>query len=354
MIDPLSFSIPLSAKPAAPALPKRKLLTPSPDHPDDYILELDYSSLSTFLCCPRRAENQLIHSRQRAGGTSATSFGQLFHSCEELRLEHGLTPIVEQKQKELVSAHYLAHPVPPEEYRTGARMLDVLAKYNARYRDDRWPEAVLVHEGEKFVERAFKIELATVEVNGELPYSIEQLTGAKEELGTMKVRNIHILFTGRIDAILTNSNLLFVVDHKTTSREDGFAESFRLSLQTRGYVWAAQHILGRPLAGCIINEVLVRPPLKTDRGKNDREKFDRLTYFYSEDIITEWEQNMRAHLSDFVACLQRGFFPQVALSFMSPCLYCDYRDNCTLPFSQRAADLSSDLYADVTWNPVHL
>jgi hypothetical protein len=251
--------------------------------------------------------------------------------------------------------HFLRYPVGAGEYRTGDRMLDVLKLYNERYKDDRWPESVLQVEGEPFVERAFKVPLCTVPVNTMLLYSRETLIRDCNELIDRnlrpEVRNIHVVFTGRIDAVLTIGNAFWVIDHKTSSRGGKeFQEAFFLSAQTRGYTWAAQQLLGAPVAGLMMNAVVVRPLTKTGTGT----EFDRHTYHYTPDGLEEWKENMEATMTDFISCLVRGFFPQAARSFKSPCAGCDYQDNCRLPRSQRSADLASDLFRDCTWNPIDL
>lgn len=364
MLDPLSFSI---ESPRAPAprldLPTRKLLQPSPDHPDDYILELDYShGLSNFMICPRLWENVNVRSRESAYDNIAQDFGSLFHKCEELRLRYGLSPEVVARQRELVVQHFLSKPAPPGEYRTADRMIDVLNKYNSGVAaNDHWPESVAVRDGEKVLERSFKVPLCSVPVNTTLPYRYRDLVALPDfhtpseyhGITNLPVRSLHILLTGRIDAILQNSNLLFVLDHKTTSRDESeVVEAFNLSFQTRGYAWAARE-LGFPVAGCIINSVLIRPPHKTERGKTAREAFNRHTYFYRPDMLDEFAESAKAHVSTLVHFLTTGFFPQTSLSFRSPCPRCDFHDNCRLPPHQREADLASDLYRDVTWDPTH-
>lgn len=365
MLDPLAIELETSAVPSlshTPSnLPVRKLLQPSPTHPDDYILEIDYSALSTFLACPRSFENQYVHSREAARPAHALQFGRLFHECEELRLRlpsdfprSGL----DSRQRDLVIQHFSIHPIPPDEYRSADRMLDVLRLYNDRYCDDGWPSRVVQHEGVPFIERPFKIELCTVPVNGQLNYTDSQLvadySNSPTEEQWLRVRNIHIIATGRIDTAIHEGDSIFVVDNKTSSRGGReFEEAFNLSLQTRGYTWALKKILGHSLddptiQGLIMNAVVVRPLTRTGTGT----EFNRHTYFYSGDSLREWEADVRAHLEDLVNCLVRGYFPQSARSFKSPCSGCDFHDNCQLPPAQRPADLATSLFRDVVWNPI--
>lgn len=355
MLDPLSstFSIPLAdSRPPRPVYPARKLLTSSPEHPDDYILELDYSSLSNFLVCARRFENYSCRSREASREQSATLKGKLFHFCEDLRLQQ--EPDWQKKQLDLIVQDYIENPVSHTDFRQQEFFMSTMLAYNKRYENDGWPQKVLRINGEPFVERAFKIELMTIEVNTRLIYSPESLvSNVKMDVDTpltLFVRNLHIVYTGRIDCVLEEDGRLLVPDHKTTSRGgQEFFDYFNLSFQTRGYCWTTQKILNREVLGLILNAIVWRAPTKTGKGT----EFFRQTYFYSQDSLREWEDSMKAHCETIVSMLVRGYFPQTSLSFRSPCVWCDYQDNCRLPQAQRAGDLASALYRDVTWSPIH-
>lgn len=359
MEDPLSFSLTLPSTPSRPVYPTRKLLQLSPTHPDDYVLEIDYSSLSKFMECPRAYENYAIRSREADRDHSATDFGKLFHECEELRLAHGFCEAVTQRQRELVAAHFLHHPCSPPDHRTAERMLTVLKQYEQRYLHDQWHTKLVQHEGEPFIERPFKIELCTVPVNRWIQYRQMDLVvdDPKAERGLCDfpqfyIRSLHIIFTGRIDAALHDSNLIWVMDNKTSSMGGTqFESAFRLSLQTRGYTWALQKILGTTVSGLIMNALVIKPPTKAVQNNTE---LTRHTYHYSQDSLDEWHETVCDHVSDLVACLVRGRWPQTARSFKSPCAGCDYAENCTLPRSQRSSDLANpQIYRDVTWNPIH-
>lgn len=352
MLDPLSISIQLAPESHGPVpdLPQRKLLLPSPDHPDDYILELDYSTLSSFMQCPRMFENYAVHGRESSVPSSATGFGKLFHECEELRLRDGWSEDTKHRQLNLVVDHFIRNPTSPTDHRTAERMVAILSQYNKTYNEtipDNW------HEKQVHVEVPFKVPLCSLQPNQHVLYLKSELVADQEGKATPRpffVRSLHVLYIGRIDVLLRDSNLLWVVDHKTSSRGGGeFVDAFRLSRQTLGYTWAAQKLFNETVAGCILNAIVIRPPTAKLFNNTDLE---RHTFFYSQDLISEWETGMRNTIADLVACLLRGSFPQHALSFRSPCSMCDYKENCTLPPKDRAGDLASNLYQNVTWSPL--
>lgn len=355
MLDPLSVSIPLPSGRPTIIQPARRIFQRI-ESTNSFILELDNTARDYFTTCPRSAENYLIHSRQSSRTATALSFGGLFHKCEELRLRHGLSPETVAAQHALVHEHFILNPVPPDEYRNEARMIEVLKLYNEFYHHDQWPRQVIRDSlGEPFVERGFKLELCSFDINHDIPYPPRLLIAGEENNPdpAFHIDSLHVYATGIIDVAIEEARYVFNVDHKT-SKEGGesWANAFANSAQTVGYVWGLQKILQRQVHGIIMNGVIVREPAKTARATTPRTEFRRVTHFYRPDMVEEWERNTKAITEDFVNCLTRGYFPQVPRSFLSPCSYCQYRENCLLPPEQRLGDLASDLFQNVTWNPL--
>ncbi len=360
--DPLSFSIPFPHSsldaPILPPRPIRKLLYPAPGEPDSYILEFSNSSLEPFTICQAKAEKRIVYSRQGRRSHSSLLFGGLFHRLEERRLRDGLSEEVEKWQLQQIQEHFDTYPSEPGDHRTREKMLAIITKYNNQYRNDGWPGNVLKDkDGVPIIERPFKLELCTIPVNAEVPYSPHLLidnyqgTNVKEYF---YVRNIHILYTGLIDAIIKESTLNWIVDHKSTKDANkAYYEAFRLSSQTVGYAYAAREILGEPIAGLMLNAVIARPPVKT-HSSLPREEFNRVPYFYNDDRLDDWKNSTSAIAADFISSLARGFFPLSApSSYKSPCVYCEYHMNCQQPRENRLSDLYSDIYENVTRTPIH-
>lgn len=348
MNDPLSLVLDTATQGPKPDSnkPRRKILQRIPET-DDYILELDYTALSAFLKCQRNFEN--AHVRGRLGGSvTALSFGGCFHKAEELRLRHGLSPETETAQRELIAKHFVDNPVPTDEYRNGSYMLNLVAAYNRLYAYDGWPAKVLQFNSAPFIERPFKIPLCTISVNTYLAYSKDLLVvGEQDPERSLYVRSVHVLYTGKIDVIIEEPTGIWAPDHKTTSRGGKeYEQAFALSLQTRGYVWAARK-LGIPVLGAILNAVINRKITATGKGM----EFIRTYYEYSDDVLTDFERSTTATAEEIMNCLTRGFFKQEAQSFMSPCSRCSYSLNCRLPFKDRDLDLASPLFRNNVWDP---
>lgn len=311
-------------------------------------MEWDYSGSADFMKCPRSAENKHVFGRELAKDQSALSFGRLFHKLSEAKDRAGLSKETLQFINETTAKHFMEYPCSPTDHRNSDMMFSLMKLYNERYAVDGWKEKVFVFEGVPFIERPFKIDFCTIPINDVVPYPARLLVkdGNNEHL---EIKCVHVHYVGRIDLVLEEAGNLWVVDRKTSSRGgDEFWNAFRLSLQTRQYAWAVWQITGHRPLGCIIDGAIVRKITKTGKGID----LDRKNSFYSEESLLESAQCMQAHVSDFIGCLVRGYFPQSAQSFKSPCAGCDFAENCALPLSQRAADLSSDIYRDITWNPL--
>lgn len=351
MIDPFAVHIDLS-EPEETTRPRRKLLQRI-DGTNDFVLAFDYSTLSDFLACDRRGENKMVYAREARKPTTALEFGGLFHRCEELRMRHGLTTAVKDRQRELVMEHYVQNPVPPDEYRNAEMMFALLRKYNEYYEHDGWPKAVMQGPTGPVVEVPFRLPLCSIEVNARLAYSVAELVEDEDldgEKDLVYVSTLHFQYIGKIDAGLQQYNLTWVVDTKTTSRGGAeFQDAFALSLQTRGYAWALWKIFGVLPAGMILNGIICRKPSKTGNSI----EFVRPSYIYSPESLLEFQRDVSEHCSTISHCLQTGVWPQRASSFRSPCSWCDYFDNCQQSEKLRIDDLKSSLYRDVTWSPLH-
>lgn len=362
-------------------LARRPLLLQSPAHPDDYILHIDHSSLENFNNCARRAEYSLVQRRQPVRNTSALSFGTAIHKALETSLRVDAidrnSELVTSKQSSDILEHFSSNPVPMDEWRTADRALDIMARYRKQFEHDVFD--VLEINDRPMVEVPFALPLGTVEIDDEVDYAANIVLG-KEVADTIKeydktfyCRTIHVLWTGRIDAIIVMDGKIWVMDHKTTSMGgDTFLKQFQLSAQTVGYTWAAQELLEQlpfkdwqmhyeklrgpdnidttpVVSGLLLNGIISRKPSRTGTAV----EFLRQRFLYDSYMLDEWKHNTLTLVSDFLTHLQRGFFPMQTTWCIGKYGVCPYFDVCNLPPQQRPVLLNSNLYEDITWSPLN-
>lgn len=368
--EPLTIELNVTPQPPRNIQPKqRHLLTQSPDHPDDYILSIDHSSLESFNVCARKAEYALVVKRQPVRNTSALSYGSAIHRAIETSLrvspaERNSREVV-QKQNGDIIAHFGENPVPMDEWRTADCAINTLNKYRKQFEHDVFD--VLEVNGQPMVEVPFALPLGTVEINQTIQYDPKIALGYEprpDEQTAFFCRNIHILWSGRIDAIIVMDGRIWVMDHKTSSMGgERFTDQFFLSSQTIGYTWAAQELLNadiswedfehphppyKNVSGLLLNGIISRRPTPTGKAN----EFIRQRYPYYTWQLEEWKHNTLTLVSDFLSHLTRGFFPQQTAWCINKYGRCPYFEVCQLPPQQRPTYLNSNLFEPVTWSPL--
>jgi hypothetical protein len=329
----MTLDIPIPPKPT----PDPATLIPRPPLVDEQgRMLIDNSSLEHFTTCARSAEYYLVERREPSYHRSALSFGGLIHKALEVFYLNGgaegdfnsfLKAIYEMADK-----HFDTHPTEDGDFRTKEKFLDTMISYWTAAETDHFK--ILSINEEPFVEKYFQLPLGSVEFNGE--YNGKPL------------KNIDVFWTGRIDMIVEMDGKFWILDHKTTSiMGETFFADFVNSSQAKGYVWAAQQLLQKPVEGFYLNAIATRKPSKTGIP------FQRETkrYPYDPEHISEWEFNTLTLVSDFLSHLTREYFPMETKWCVGKYGKCKYFDVCSLPPSQREVTLYSNLYTDVTWNP---
>ena len=325
---------------------KRPLLIPHPDIPNDWILQIDNTTMEYFQTCPRSAQFYCVERREK-GERAPLIFGGAIHEGLEVLYRDGFSALPTAKARCL--DYFASQPsVQVGEWRTPEYALEALDRYVSYWSmmDNLEP---IVHNGKKFVEQPFALNLGKLELNCPLPYSLSKLT-ADNNTAHVYVKTLHIQWTGKVDIAATNASpAVYIVDHKTTSMGGmTFFADFELAQQTHGYTWALQKLLGHRVAGFILNALIIRKPTRTGVGM----EFERRVYPYSEDAITEWETDTMASVEQFVHSLIHASFPKYTKWCMGKYGACQYHQVCTLPAAQRGIMLGSSYYNDVTWSPL--
>lgn len=317
----------------------------------DNCLFLDNTTLEKFTTCPRSAEYYTIHKRDINRSSDATNYGSAIH---EALAAHYIGSDLPSQHAALLK-WFASNPQTSDDcWRTPDLAVELVTKYNKNYPGEVF-EVIKTDEGKPMVELPFAIPLGKVAYEAIVEGFYIDHFGNRTKYTTgiaknFEPREITIVWTGRIDALVCENNMTFVLDHKTTSQMGaGYFDEFENSSQMLGYMWAAQHLLKSKVHGVIINALCTRKPTKTGKGI----EFQRNRIFPDSDRITEWHHDTLTIVSDFIMMAQRNYFPMHRKWCVGKYGKCPYYDVCTLPASQREQFIASDLYKDVTWSPLN-
>lgn len=298
-----------------------------------YELHVDNSAKELFETCSRAAEYYTVKRRESAGERAALFYGGVVHQALVPRKLN--QPNWEQLQEQLVIKAFSDHPPALDEWRTAERCLDTLRFYNKTYPLDAEP---------------FKLVPDTVELGFKLPIGVAELdSDVTTHAGTFHVNKVVLMWTGRLDAIVSYDGQLLIMDHKTTSiLGPTFYDDFVIGSQMLGYTWAARK-LGFDVKGLLLDVIGARKPTKSGVGN----ELQRQRYFYSQEHIDEWEHDTFTAITDFLEHLCRGYFKKSTKWCFGRYGRCQYWDVCTQIPTQREAMLQSDMYKNVTWSPLN-
>ena len=315
---------------------------------EDGVMRIDNNSLEHFTSCSRSAEYYLVERRHPKADRVALRFGGAIHIAMELLYrDFGGRPknyaeFFEACRAELIP-YFDRFPPPPDDWRTLKYIENNIISYvgYAEVFDDFEVVKIPRHLGqfdvsELMIEKYFEYDLGEVEFNGH--YNGKYYTKVK------------VLWTGRIDMIISRLARKWIMDHKTTTIiGNNFFCEFMNSSPMLGYTWAAQKMIGEPVAGLYLNAIALRRPTKT----GVQFEVQRKSYEYDAERLEEWQYNTLILVSDFLSHLDRGYFPQEFKWCVGKYGPCKYLDVCSMPPSQRQSVLDSNTFEEVTWNPKH-
>lgn len=299
---------------------------------------IDNSSLELLTTCPRALQYNRLNRRVLAAAKPSLSFGSAIHAALEWRYRYcGNTPpdvFQESEQAMLLMKHFQENPPPEDDFRTLNWAIELVKHYNARYQTE--PFNLLVDEkGEPLVEQSFALKL------------YEHDTG---------YGRIPIYYTGKIDLPVVWEDVIYVIDHKTTSvLGDYFFKDQRVNPQMFGYCYAFEQLTGKTVSGFCINALRSKPMPQKPVGGLDKwwsEGFIRHREFVMPHHLVEWKNNTIALVEEFFWSYYRGFMSQKKKWCVSKYGACNYYDVCDLPPEQRHVLLESPLFIDNNWSPL--
>lgn len=352
MID---TSLPLSdtqIHPVEVVRPRREFLTHI--EANDYLAVFDSTALEKIVRCPTAGYYYLIRGREPHAKNAALTFGGAIHAGVE-RLFKGQLPM---DQDRAITQYFTDNPAPPDEYRTLPMALQVMQHYREQMqvRVDYSSERVLCDDIGPIIERPFEIPLGVLEFNGDI--------WLPRWDSPRRIDNIHIAYSGRTDRASHIQEANRAVDLKTTSMGgDQFIQSFQLSPQTIGYVWADQQMWpDLNIRSFALDAVHLKRPTKANamiglmekgpRGGEPALQFFRAYFDYGQERIDQWHANTLTIIEDFIHCLKRNFFPLYTWNCFNKFGRCPYYDVDTIDNPDvRIKMLESDAFKDVTWDP---
>jgi len=350
MLLTADLNIPLaSPRPQRSAAPVRKLLRHLEGN--DYSLEMDWSSIESFLTCDRASEYRLIYSRSTYPSAPLT-YGQAIHAALEVwyKAQMATDDVTRAAMIHAGEKVFLANPMPIGEWRTFDHFVTAIHRYIKRYANE--PFVVLPHEGQPAVELSFCQPLTVIKVDALCPYPRSQIVIDSDSDSPFHIANVHVVWTGIIDLIVQQGSSTWIVDHKTASRTgEAYFRAFDLSQQIIGYVWAARQLFpSHDFQGAIMNIIVGRQPTKTGTAWDQEREYKR----FPQSRIDEWPLHMTSIIEDFLHHLTKGFFPMKTQWCSGKFGVCPFLDVCTMDTHRgRMLMLQSDRYADNVWNPLN-
>ena len=332
---------------------RRDFLTPIDGEPGNFLLVVDSTATEKIIRCPTAGRYYLYEGREGHAKNAALVFGGAIH--EGLELFYLGRSIDEQVAA--IYKYFVDNPTPPDEYRTPQLAVQVLSHYREQclirvdYHDTTLTDGP--QSSYPIIERPFEIPLGVLNIDA--PIKLPQWETSQH------ANQIHVAWSGRIDRVVSNQPYNRIQDHKTTSiGGDQYIQSFQLSPQTLGYVWAARQMWpDLDIRGFQLNAIYQKKPSGTNglmnkgpRGGEPSLSFFRANYDYTPERLDEWAHNMLTIIEDFCHCLVRGFFPMYTNHCFNKFGRCPYFDVDTIDNPDiRLRMLHSDAFKNVTWDP---
>lgn len=283
---------------------------------------VDNSSLSEFDACERAYFYNYVMARTKNTKSAALGYGSAWHKGLEVYYATG----GDVDAALAAMAALWQDPADPSDYRTLDRCQSALKSYINHWGD-------YDAEAKTWGKTVGMPDTPCIELGAEVwwpgglhPYAV------------------------KIDRIVEHNGLVFVEDHKTTSQLGAtYFQQYTLSNQMLGYVWVAQQLLERPVAGIRINAHGI---LKSQN------KFERQVIHYSQETLKEWAANFNVR----VARLARAFdldpnreglleaWPRNYNACVRKYHTCQFIDVCTMPERIRAHALDTQ-FEHNSWNP---
>lgn len=268
----------------------------------------DNTSLSWHDRCPRLYHYTVRRGLRSKGTKSALQFGSLLHEGLEAwyrtrSLEAALQAVKDYQDFEEF----------PGEYRTRGRAMVTISEYIEWWgmNTSWWGEDVLFTE---------------------TPFTLEGPDGFR--------------YGGKIDLIVLYHGRPWIVDHKSTSRGGaGWWTEYKNSPQMAGYVWAGSLLHGEPIAGVIINRLLIHK-----NKKQPSEQFARQAFLYPPEKVEEWKASKIQQYQEIGVHIDQDYFPPRMRNCVEKYGPCQFFDVCTTAKEEDREKLLARNFVNDPWD----
>jgi hypothetical protein len=233
-----------------PTLPRpERTFLPVIDRP------IDNTAMTSYKTCPREFEFSMVQHRRGEGRSPALVFGSAWHVAMEWHYKTGGNR--DRVINEVTNA-WEGHDS-PDDYRSLGRVFHDYDQYRQKYGEPESP----TDEGKT--------------IGAPHDPLVEVSTNALG-LGILHP------WAGKLDRFIDMGGLIYVEDHKTTSRLDKhYFNQFHLSNQMKGYTFLGQQALP--------NRVVVGVRINLSHVLTHKTEFHRQIFTFSKPIIEEWVKN---------------------------------------------------------------
>lgn len=256
-------------------------------------MKVDNFALEQFVCPAKyylRIKQGIVPIRRKP----SLSFGGAVHvGIAEWYRNMDVPPDVRLAKAVTALHKHWPEVMPSDDFRTQGYALQVLGRYAQEYPSETWK--VLRGATEPIVEQPFTLDTGMfVECQNGCIWKEGDEKGICQSCGQALEP---IFYGGIIDAGVEFGNMLYVVDHKTTTRlGDGsyYFLQYKPDNQMTGYIWALSKLTNRRVGGAIINAIGLY--------KSGEVKFKRSITSRNDFEIKEWLQRVRTRCNEIKRC----------------------------------------------------
>lgn len=270
--------------------------------------EFDYTMLSTYQTCARKYDFRMNKGLVSKTGQSAPDFGKAIHKALDKwyggnEMEFAIEFFKEEFQEDLEKDDKRTHKM---------------------------GEWILNNYAEKYKDQPFRV------------------VSCEQEF-TVKLPNGNNLI-GRIDKIIEWDNVIWVMDHKTTSQlGPQFMNMHTPNLQFSGYVYAAQQLGYTNCVGVLVDAILVAKGLLQATSRGKLTPLLRDFAYRSKEDVEEYLLTVKGVTQEIESCEHMDWWIP---NWQSCSDYgeCPYRRICKEPMELRQRIIDSD-YKVEPWDP---